>query len=73
MKVAARRKLPLERCDKIEQGVFLRALRNADLPCTGGHQRLGDCLREAILERLERAVEDASRPRAIKVNDSATP
>jgi hypothetical protein len=73
MKVAARRNLPSGRCDKFEQGVFLRALRNHDPPCASGHERLGDHIRKAIMERLERAVEDASRPRAIKVNDSAAP
>jgi hypothetical protein len=73
MKVAARRNLPLQRCDKIKQGVFLRALRNHDPARASGHKRLGDSIRKAIMERLERAVEDASRPRAIKVNDSAAP
>jgi hypothetical protein len=73
MKVAARRILALSQCDKIEQGVFLRALRNHDPACAGGHERLGDHIRKAIMERLERAVEDTSCPRAIKVNDSAAP
>jgi len=73
MKVAARRNLPLGRCDKIEQGVFLRAFRNGDLLSARGHEQFGDRVREAIMERPERAVEDASRPRAIKVNDSAAP
>jgi hypothetical protein len=73
MKVAARRNLPLSWCDKIKQGVFLRALRNHDPGCAGGQQRLGDRLREAIMKRPKRAVEDASRPSAIKVNDSAAP
>src|SRR5947207_618166 len=71
MKVTARRNLASSRCDKFEQGVFLRALCNYDPACAGGHQRLGDRLRQAIMERSKRAVEDANRPRAIKVNDRA--
>ena len=73
MKVAARRNLLLGRCHKFKQGVFLRALRNHDPAGAGSHERLGDRLREAIMKRPKRAVEDASRPSAIKVNDSATP
>ena len=73
MKVAARRNLPLSWYDKIKQGVFLRALRNHDPACAGGRERLGDRLREAIMKRPKRAVEDAGRPRAIKVNDGAAP
>ena len=73
MKVAARRNLPLSWCDKLKQGVFLRALRNHDPAGAGSHERLGDRLREAIMKRPKRAVEDASRLRTIKVNDRAAP
>ena len=73
MKVAARRNLLLGRCDKFKQGVFLRALRNHDPAGAGGHERLGDRLREAIMKRPKRAVEDTSRLRTIKVNDRAAP